>query len=297
MTGIAFKIAGDFSNSPLGKISLFKTNEELADIFVSDFETKIEDVSYHDTLKSMVKNLLDNNLYDKITCLFPILSDKSKSGINLINPDDSGMKVSDYSASFSNNILTYTQADAGDLRGGQTYNIEKDNALAFISLKLNPTVNPNGRGIFGTGIFDGANINAGFMRMDTSFSSNSINGSKDITLTTANTGSVPLSSTDGCIGLNIKKNIIGRLTPTGRSIFIDGIIKVSDTIVSTSLNLNQGACFGNRKGTTGRTLTTPVSENFFGDIYLCGYAKSMTDAEVLVFNQILDDFIIATKNV
>lgn len=87
MSGIANVIPGaDFSNSPLGQVSIIKTHDEMAEDVVNAYATAIGDTTYNDQLKIMVKNLMDLEAWDGLD-IYPMLgSSLAHKKVNL-NPE------------------------------------------------------------------------------------------------------------------------------------------------------------------------------------------------------------------
>lgn len=74
MSGIGFVIPNaDFSNSPLGTVTIEFTNAEKAAKITEDYAEAIGTSAYNSAINSMVKDLLDYNLWEKTYALWPIL--------------------------------------------------------------------------------------------------------------------------------------------------------------------------------------------------------------------------------
>lgn len=76
MSGIGFIIPNsDFSNSPLGSVTIIKTNKQLAQEYTDAYATAIGTDEYNDAIYKMALSILNSSLWDKTIAIYPILGD------------------------------------------------------------------------------------------------------------------------------------------------------------------------------------------------------------------------------
>ena len=99
----------DFSDSPLGSVEFAVTDEELAMRYANAFCTSIGDDTYKSQLQSMILSLLENNLWNKMIAIYPMIGNTSTTLVkNLVNDGTDAFIAANASA--GTNKLVFSNA-------------------------------------------------------------------------------------------------------------------------------------------------------------------------------------------
>ena len=159
--GIAIIIPNaDFSNSPLGKVTVVETPEEKAEKIVSAYASNVGVTTYNNSLKSMVKSLIELDVFDKLD-IYPMIGDSLEKKCVNLNPN--GFQGVDLlvggNASNGNNCITFLNTvSCGNFSSAiiKSSNDINDNFFIFADAKYN--LNPiKGSRLFNTSRADGGN--------------------------------------------------------------------------------------------------------------------------------------------
>ena len=140
--GIAIIIPNaDFSNSPLGKVTVVETPEKKAEKIVSAYASNVGVTTYNNSLKSMVKSLIELDVFDKLD-IYPMIGDSLEKKCVNLNPN--GFQGVDLlvggNASNSDNCITFVNTlSCGNFSSAiiKSSNDINDNFFIFADAKYN----------------------------------------------------------------------------------------------------------------------------------------------------------------
>ena len=133
MKGLGFIIPNaDFSNSPLGKVNFYKSNEEIAREIVDEYNVSIGTVAFDTALYNMVLSMLNEELWDKTKTLFPILgSNLTSKGVNLKNSSAPMQLLAN--ASIGENSITFVNTiSVGTPTAETTFSFNEENQRSIL---------------------------------------------------------------------------------------------------------------------------------------------------------------------
>lgn len=133
MNGIGFIIPNaDFSNSPLGKVNFYKSNEDIAREIVDEYNVSIGTEAFDTALHNMVLSMINEELWDKTKALFPILgSNLTSKGVNLKNSSAPMQLLAN--ASIEENGITFVNTiSVGTPTAETTFNFSEETQRSIL---------------------------------------------------------------------------------------------------------------------------------------------------------------------
>lgn len=95
----------DFSGSPLGQISIAKSVDDLAYDVVVAYAESIGTSQYNSSLQTLVVDLMNNGLWDKVTAIYPMLGTSlSAKKVNLKSPNSFDLALGQNASVISNGL-------------------------------------------------------------------------------------------------------------------------------------------------------------------------------------------------
>ena len=95
----------DFSGSPLGRISIAESADDIAAEAVAAYAKAIGSSQYNSTLQPLVAELMNSGLWDKISAIYPMLgATLSAKKVNLKFPDTLALAFGANASSISNGV-------------------------------------------------------------------------------------------------------------------------------------------------------------------------------------------------
>lgn len=280
--GLAIKIKGaDYSAKNVGKVTFIADNATTAKIKAVDYCAAIGDSTYKTELESMFLSLLDNELWSKISCIYPVLG----NSVDALSTN--AKKVEE------NKLITYPNASVGSktLLFSNMVGVGATDATPMDGyngeLSLYAVFKHNRVGLNGTTLQCFSSDNGGVVsinRISTAFYATCGSQNIELNLDTATVGRIGITN-------------VGQGTTA--SAIKDGIYlgdKSSATLVGVNPNLSIGVKAGQTIASSGSPLDTASVDLFSGEVYFYAIGK-LNKSELLKFDEIVANFLSQVKSV